>query len=74
MSNKPLNHKDPAAPMNLEEATKYLKKVGEWESVWRLDRETMIKWANFLKNRESVKEEVPKKTKNKQNVANKIKI
>jgi len=39
--------------MSLEEATAYLKKMNEWESVVSLDRETIIKWAEFLKNRES---------------------
>ena len=38
--------------MNLEEATTYLKKIGEWESAWRFDRDTIIGWANFLKNKE----------------------
>lgn len=42
--------------MNLEQATDYLKSEGEWESVWRLDRETIIKWAIFLKNREKKKQ------------------
>ena len=49
---KPLNYKDPDASMNLEESTTYLKKIGEWESVWRFDRETISGWANFLKNKE----------------------
>ena len=38
--------------MNLEQATTYLKKIGEWENVWRFDRNTIIGWANFLKNKE----------------------
>lgn len=36
-------------PMTLEEATTLLKKLGEWESVWRLDRETILAWAEYLK-------------------------
>jgi hypothetical protein len=36
-------------PMTLEEATTLLKKLGEWESVWRLDRETILAWAEHLK-------------------------
>ena len=46
--------------MNLEQATVYLKKVGEWESVWKLDRDTILGWANFLRSREK-SENVPKK-------------
>jgi hypothetical protein len=38
--------------MSLEQATTYLKKIGEWESVWRFDRDTILGWANFLKNKE----------------------
>ena len=34
--------------MSLEEATSYLKKIGEWESVVKLDRQTIIDWAEFL--------------------------
>ena len=34
--------------MTMEEATNYLKKMGEWESVWRLDRDTIVKWAEYL--------------------------
>ena len=41
-----------AVNMNLEEATTFLKKMGEWETVWRMERDTIIKWANFLKERE----------------------
>lgn len=70
--NKPLNYKDPSALMSLEDATKYLKKVGEWESVWRLNRDTIIKWAEFLKNRETSNETLPKKQKNKRVTADKL--
>lgn len=36
-------------PMTLEEATILLKKLGEWDSVWRLERETILAWAEYLK-------------------------
>ena len=36
-------------PMTLEEATTLLKKLGEWDSVWRMDRETILAWAEHLK-------------------------
>lgn len=47
--------------MSLEEATAYLKKINEWESVVSLDRDTIIKWAEFLKNRESTIYKAPAK-------------
>jgi len=56
---KPLNFRDPEAPMSLEAATTYLKKMNEWESVVSLDRDTIIKWAEFLKNRESTEHKAP---------------
>lgn len=37
------------APMTFEEATILLKKLGEWDSVWRLERETILAWAEYLK-------------------------
>lgn len=49
VSTKPLT-----VNMNLDEATTFLKKMGEWDSVWRMERDTIIKWANFLKERERV--------------------
>ena len=49
-----LTTKSSAVNMNLEEATTFLKKIGERESAWRMERETIIKWANFLKEREKV--------------------
>ena len=52
---KPLNYKDPEQPMTMEEATTYLKKLGEWEGVWHLERETIIKWAEFLKKKGEIK-------------------
>ncbi len=47
--------------MNLEQATTYLKKMGEWESVWRMDRDTILKWAEFLKNRETKSNDITDK-------------
>lgn len=38
--------------MSLIEAEKFLRKVGEWHDVVKMDRETIIKWATFLKNKE----------------------
>jgi hypothetical protein len=52
---KPLNYKDPATPMTLLEAEKYLRSVKEWDSVVQMDREIIIKWAEFLKKREETK-------------------
>ena len=51
-TDKPLNYKDPSTTMSLQEATEYLKKIDEWESVWRLERDTIIKWAEFLKKKD----------------------
>ena len=42
----------------LEEAINYLKKLDEWVSVQRLERDLIIAWANFLKDRELAKEKV----------------
>lgn len=42
------------ASMDLAEATVILKKLGEWETVWHLDRDILIKWASFLKEREKL--------------------
>lgn len=53
-TDKPLNYKDPSKSMSLEEATEYLKKIGEWDSVWRLERDTIVKWAEFLKKKDPV--------------------
>ena len=53
-TDKPLNYKDPTRTMSLEEATTYLKQIGEWESVWRLERDTIVKWAEFLKKKDPV--------------------
>lgn len=50
---KPLNYKDPETPMTLLEAEKYLRSIKEWEGMTQIDRETVIKWAEFLKKREA---------------------
>ena len=48
----------------LEEAINYLKKLDEWVSVQRLERDLIIAWANFLKDRElSVEKKVEDSTK-----------
>lgn len=50
------NKKDePAACMTLLEAETFLRKMGEWHSVVKMDRETIIKWAEFLKAKEKAK-------------------
>jgi hypothetical protein len=46
-----MKEKEKKEKLTLEEATAYLKKIGEWESSWKFDRETIIKWAEFLKNK-----------------------
>jgi len=52
-TSKPLNSKDSTdKEMSLIEAEKYLRKIGEWHDVVKMDRETVIKWATFLKKRE----------------------
>lgn len=38
--------------MTMDEAITYLKSIKEWESVWKLERDTILKWAEFLKKRE----------------------
>lgn len=52
---KPLNFKDPEAPMTLLDAEKYLRSIKEWDDVSRLDRDIIIKWAEFLKRRDMQK-------------------
>jgi hypothetical protein len=41
--------------MSMEEVTNYLKKIGEWESVAKMDRETIMKYAEFLKKKGATK-------------------
>jgi hypothetical protein len=55
MEKKKKTKKEETVSFTLEEATTYLKKMGEWESVWNMERETIIKWAEFLLVREERK-------------------
>jgi len=49
--------------MTMDEAIVYLKSIKEWESVWKLERDTILKWAEFLKNKEmEEKKTIRKKT------------
>jgi hypothetical protein len=41
--------------LTLLEAEKFLRKIDEWNSVKHLNRELVIKWATFLKERETKK-------------------
>lgn len=41
--------------MTLAEAEQFLRKIGEWHDVVKMDRETIIKWAIFLKSKEKNK-------------------
>ncbi len=41
--------------MTLEQASEYLKSLGEWWAVRNCPRETMIKWANYLKEHGATK-------------------
>jgi hypothetical protein len=45
------NKSESNSKISLEEATNYLKKIKEWESASKFDRETIIAWAEFLKNK-----------------------
>lgn len=38
--------------ITLLEAETFLRKMGEWHSVVKMDRDTIIKWAVFLMNKE----------------------
>lgn len=38
--------------MNMEEAIAYLKSIDEWHSSKIFESHIILKWANFLKNRE----------------------
>ena len=35
--------------MTLEQATEHLKKLGEWWAIRNCNRDTVIKWASYLK-------------------------
>ena len=37
--------------LTMEEAIVYLKSIDEWQSAQKFDRETVLAWANFLKNK-----------------------
>lgn len=50
--------------MTLAEAETYLRKVGEWHGVVTMPRDTIIKWATFLKNRENLSSQKETKKKN----------
>lgn len=52
MNKKQSPIKDKEPQMSLEEATAYLKKLGEWEGVVNMNRETILKWAEFLKKKD----------------------
>ena len=41
--------------MTLKEAEEYLKKMDEWGTLRSMDRDTIIKWACYLKQHESKK-------------------
>jgi hypothetical protein len=41
--------------MTLLEAEKYLRKIDEWHGVVKMERDTIIKWAMFLKSKEEAK-------------------
>lgn len=37
------------------EAEKFLREIDEWHDVSHLDREIIMKWAEFLKNRDAAR-------------------
>jgi hypothetical protein len=37
--------------LTMEDATSYLKSIGEWESASKFDRHTILNWAKFLKSK-----------------------
>lgn len=45
------NPKPTTKQMSLIEAEKFLRDAGEWHGVVKMDRDTIIKWAMFLKNK-----------------------
>ena len=47
--------------MTMDEAIVYLKSIKEWESVWKLERDTILKWAEFLKKREMEEKKTTRK-------------
>ena len=48
---KPQKQKLSQEPLTFIEAEQYLRKIEEWHSVSHLDRDIIIKWAQFLKNK-----------------------
>ena len=46
------NPKPTTKQMSLMEAEKFLRDVGEWHGVVKMDRDTIIKWAMFLKTKQ----------------------
>lgn len=49
MTKKDKSPKDTSPSMTLEEAATLLKKLKEWDGVCNMERETIIKWAEYLK-------------------------
>jgi len=43
--------KDSKIIKTLQEAENYLREIGEWNSVYNMDRQVILNWANFLKNK-----------------------
>ena len=52
---KTTNEEEDQSIKNLQEAETYLRKNDEWNSVKNMDRQIIINWANFLKNKEGAK-------------------
>lgn len=48
------NNKKECKPMTMIEAEQILRKLGEWHGVVGMERETIIKWATYLKNKEKI--------------------
>jgi len=49
---KETTKEEPQLITSLQEAEVYLRKVGEWNSVNTMSRDTILDWANFLKGKE----------------------
>lgn len=50
------SQKSKVGEITLAEAEKFLRKVDEWHSVKHLNRDLILKWATFLKEREGKKD------------------
>jgi hypothetical protein len=48
--------------LTMDDAITYLKSIDEWNSASKFDRETILAWANYLKNREETPKKKTKKT------------